>query len=145
MSKSARPTDAEAFSAFVTLERWRAGLVTEPRSPRTGESWYVNGRIPHLPPGWSCDRFLRWCRERLRDGAVAVVVDGKLRRVRAVDLDDYVAAHPRKQPRLEIVVSTSDSSARDELLEELGGTLTTVSPVGKSDGGTRLEWTVPLS
>ena len=29
--------------------------------------------------------------------------------------------------------------------EELGGTLTTVSPVGKSDGGTRLEWTVPLS
>jgi signal transduction histidine kinase len=29
--------------------------------------------------------------------------------------------------------------------EELGGTLTTVSPVGKSNGGTRLEWTVPLS
>ena len=42
-------------------------------------------------------------------------------------------------------VRTSGLANMRSRAEELGGTLTAVSPVGQSGGGTRLEWSVPLS
>ena len=85
---------------------------------------YVNGKAPHLPAGWTSDRFLRWCRDRQRDGAVHVERDGKLRRVRSADLDEWIASQSAAYaPPIKLTLVTTDATPAnldDEAARELG-------------------------
>jgi signal transduction histidine kinase len=91
------------------------------------------------------------------DHVLAVVREGLINAAKHADASSVTVALSAAGSRHLRVTITDDGGGLGETLrtsglanlrsraEELGGTLMTISPVGQTGGGTRLEWTVPLS